>query len=257
MLVADLLAVLEARAPVALAEEWDNVGLLVGRRERPVRRVLVALDLRASVLDEAADAGCDTVLTHHPPIFPALAAVTGEAAPLVLRAAEQRVSVIAAHTNLDSARGGLNDIMASVLGISQTIPLRPADADPGAGLGRAGAVAAGTVGDLARRVADAFPGPVTHTGDPDAPVARVACCTGSGASLIGDAVAAGAEAYVTGDLKYHDADRVPSLGLIDVPHATVEREVMRIWTDGFREALAGDGVEARFARADTDPWRSA
>ena len=257
MLVADLLAVIEARAPAALAEEWDNVGLMVGRRERPVRRVLVALDLRAAVLDEAADAGCDTVLTHHPPIFPALAAVTGEAAPLVLRAAERRIVVIAAHTNLDSARGGLNDIMADVLGISETVALRPADADPGAGLGRAGTAATGTLGELARRVADNFPGPVAHTGDPDTPITRVACCTGSGASLIGDAAAAGAQAYVTGDLKYHDADRVLSPALVDVSHATVEREVMRIWTDGLREDLAGDGVEARFARADTDPWRSA
>jgi dinuclear metal center YbgI/SA1388 family protein len=217
--------------------------------------VLVALDLRAEILDEAVEAECDAVLTHHPPIFPSLSAVTADAGPLVLRAAEERIAVIAAHTNLDSARGGLNDIMAGLLGISATRALRPAAIDAAAGLGRVGAVAPGTVGELARRVADAFPGPVAHTGDPAAPVTCVACCTGSGASLIGDAVAAGAHAYVTGDLKYHDADRFPAIALIDVPHAGVEREAMRTWAAGFADALAGDGVDVRFARADTDPWR--
>lgn len=255
MLVADLLDVIEAHAPAALAEDWDNIGLMVGRRERPVRRLLVALELRAAILDEAAEAGCDAVLTHHPPIFPALAAVTGDAGPLVLRAAEERVAVVAAHTNLDAARGGLNDIMAALLGIDVTGPLRVADADAGAGLGRVGAVAPLTVGELARRVAESFPGPVVHTGDPAATVARVACCTGSGGSLIADAVAAGAGAYVTGDLRYHDADRSPGLALVDVPHAGVEREAMRRWAAEFAGALRGDGVEVRFARADTDPWR--
>lgn len=255
MLVADLLDVIESQAPAALAEEWDNVGLMVGRRERPVRRLLVALDLRAAVLDEAAEAGCDAVLTHHPPIFPALAAVTGDAGPLVLRAAEERVAILAAHTNLDAARGGLNDIMATLLGIDATAPLRVADTDAGAGLGRVGAVVPLTVGELARRVAEAFPGSVVHTGSPAITVTRVACCTGSGGSLIADAAAAGAEAYVTGDLKYHDADRSPAVALVDVPHAGVERETMRRWAAGLAGTLGGDGVEVRFARADTDPWQ--
>jgi GTP cyclohydrolase I len=255
MRVADLLDLVDERAPASLAEDWDNVGLMVGRRERPVRRVLVALDLRAAILDEAAETGCDAVLTHHPPIFPALPAVTGDAGPLVLRAAEERVAVVAAHTNLDSARGGLNDIMAGMLGMAGTAPLRVADTDAGAGLGRVGSVAPVAVGDLARRVAEVFAAAAVHTGDPAERIERLACCTGSGGSLIGDAVATGAQAYVTGDLKYHDADRSPALALIDVPHGAVEREAMRRWTSVLADALAGDGVEVRFARSHTDPWR--
>ena len=72
----DLLAVLDGLAPARLAEDWDNVGLMVGRRDRPVTRVLVALDLRAAVLDEAEATGADLVLVHHPPIFPAMSAIT-------------------------------------------------------------------------------------------------------------------------------------------------------------------------------------
>ncbi|MEZ0285862.1 MAG: Nif3-like dinuclear metal center hexameric protein, partial [Thermoleophilia bacterium] len=88
MLVAQLLAAIERLAPSALAEEWDNVGLLVGRHNQPARRVLVALELRDEVLGEAREAGCDAVVTHHPPIFPTLAALTdgGTASELVLRA---------------------------------------------------------------------------------------------------------------------------------------------------------------------------
>ena len=169
MLVAQLLAAVERLAPTSLAEEWDNVGLLVGRSNHPVRGVLVALELRDEVLGEAREHGCDAVVTHHPPIFPALSALTddGTAAELVLRAAESRVAVVAAHTNLDSARGGLNDLMAEVLGIGPSEPLKPDPADPAAGLGRVGAVRPTTLAGLVQRVTAGFGhGLVTYAGDP-------------------------------------------------------------------------------------------
>src|SRR6478735_8103645 len=139
MFVAQLLGAVERLAPAALAEEWDNVGLLVGRHNQPVSRVLVALELRDEVLGEAREFRCDTVLTHHPAIFPSLASVTDHpAGELVLRAAEARVAVIAAHTNLDAARGGLNDVMAEILGVTAATPLRPSPDHPSCGLGRIG-----------------------------------------------------------------------------------------------------------------------
>ena len=90
MLVAQLVAAVERLAPSALAEDWDNVGLVVGRHNQPARKLLVALELRDEVLGEARELGCDAVLVHHPPIFPTLAAVTdgSAASELVLRAAE-------------------------------------------------------------------------------------------------------------------------------------------------------------------------
>lgn len=260
MLVAQLLSALERLAPAALAEDWDNVGLIVGRHNQPVRRVIVALDLRDEVLGEAREHDCDAVLTHHPPIFPALGAVTdGRAASeLVLRAAEGRVAVIAAHTNLDAARGGLNDIMAEALGISGARPLAPTAEGAATGLGRIGPVAPTTVQGVIERVAAGFAGaPVRYAGDPWARVERVACCTGSGGSLIEAARSGAADVYVTSDLKYHDADRAEGLPLVTLPHADAERAVLRRWAKGFARALAGEGVEVRFADADTDPWQSA
>lgn len=260
MLVAQLLTVVDRLAPFALAEEWDNVGLLVGRHNRPVRRVLVALDLRDEVLHEAREHGCDAVVTHHPPIFPSLAAVTDHAAAsgAVLAAAEARIAVVAAHTNLDSAPDGLNDEMAAMLGLTATRPMTPHPADPAAGLGRVGSVTPVSLESFVVRVATALEGAqISYAGDPGARVATVALCTGSGASLIGAARAAEADVYVTGDLKYHDADRAEGMPLVMAPHARVERLAMRRWFRRFERALAAEGVEARFAEVDTDPWQAA
>jgi putative NIF3 family GTP cyclohydrolase 1 type 2 len=208
MLVAHLVAAVERLAPTALAEDWDNVGLLVGRHNQPLRGVMVALDLRDEVLGEARDHGCDAVLTHHPPIFPTLAAVTdhGAAAELVLRAAEDRVAIIAAHTNLDAARGGLNDVMCEVLGIGPATPLLPDGDDPGAGLGRVGAVRPCNLSALVARVVAGFGGEVTYAGD---------------------------------------------------PWTRLERVALKRWTKQLERALAPEGVEVRFAEADTDPWQNA
>lgn len=259
MLVAQVLAAVERLAPPSLAEDWDNVGLIVGRHNQPVRCLLVALELRADVLGEAREHGCDAILTHHPPIFPSIAAVTdGAAGELVLRAAEDRVAVLAAHTNLDAARGGLNDVMAEILGMTDVAPLRPAPDMPSCGLGRIGTMRPVTVSTLAEQVAQGFGGaPVSYAGDPWQQVRRVACCTGSGASLIDDARAAEADAFVTSDLKYHDADRAGGLPLIQLPHARAERVAMKRWSKVLAKAVRPQGVDVRFADTDTDPWQVA
>lgn len=262
MLTADLLLVLDGLAPAGLAEEWDNVGLMVGRRDREITRVLVALDLRTGVLDEALATGSDAILLHHPPIFPALPAVSDATVmgSLVLRAAEVGVTVIAAHTNLDSARGGLNDLVAQILGIHHPVPIVPSASDCTVGLGRVGEVEPQSLGDLTARAAEAFlprRTPVTVAGDPDAPIHRVAVCTGSGGSLIAAARAAGADAYVTGDLTYHDFDTAEGMGLVNVPHGAVERHALSAWIPVLAAVIAPSGVTVGFAAVDTDPWYAA
>jgi dinuclear metal center YbgI/SA1388 family protein len=262
MRVGDALAVIDALAPSRLAEPWDNVGLIVGRRDRTVRRVLVALDLRAAVLDEADHTGADMVLVHHPPIFPALSAVSDQrtAGALVLRAAEARIAVVAAHTNLDAVTGGLNHIMAAVLGLRDTRPLVPHPDDPAVGLGRVGTVDATRLGDLARRAMSLLTTRRANlgiAGDPASPVRTVAVCTGSGGSFIDQARLAGADAYVTGDLKYHDADAAEEMGLVNVAHGAVEQHCMRQWTPALTEAFAPSGVAVAFTDRDTDPWQEA
>ncbi len=257
MLVGQLLQVIDRLAPVRLAEEWDNVGLIVGRHNQPVRRLLVALELRDEIVAEAAQGRCDGILVHHPPIFPSIAAVTDDvpATELVLRAAETKTAIVAAHTNLDAAPGGLNDVMAELLGISTTAPLAPSPDDPAAGLGRVGQVSPRSVAELATEVGRIFDAPSVFSGDAWAPVRTLACCTGSGAGLIPEARAAGADAYVTSDLKYHDADRALGLPLVGIPHAAVEQRALREWSRVLARTLAGEGAEVAFAESTTDPWQ--
>lgn len=129
--VADLVAAVDRVAPFALAEAWDHVGLLLGDEDWPVERVLVALDASDAVVEEAERLGAGALLTHHPLLFKGAERLTGETryGRLSLRLAEGRRALVAAHTNLDSAEGGLCDRLAEAIGLSHLEPLR-AEAGP-------------------------------------------------------------------------------------------------------------------------------
>jgi dinuclear metal center YbgI/SA1388 family protein len=131
MLVRDVIAVVDRLAPFELAERWDHVGLQVGSPADEVHGVLVTLEVDDAALDEAARVGCDVLLVHHPLIFDPLERLSDdtEAGRLALGAAREGVAVIAAHTNLDKARGGIADVVAGMLGLEATVPLAPAESD--------------------------------------------------------------------------------------------------------------------------------
>jgi dinuclear metal center YbgI/SA1388 family protein len=125
--VADCLGAVDRLAPLRLAETWDNVGLILGDRNQEVHRILVSLDLSDAVCDEAAEIGAELLFMHHPPLFKAVERMTADTASgrLAMRVLADRRSVIAAHTNLDSARGGLCDLLAAMAGMEDLRPLQP------------------------------------------------------------------------------------------------------------------------------------
>ena len=125
MKVADIARAVESLAPLALAEEWDNVGLLVGDRDAEVRRMLVCTDLTEAVLAEAVAAQAQMVLAHHPVIFKGVPRVTADETPVVYEALRRGIAVYAAHTNFDAAPGGPSDVLADVLGLADRRPLEP------------------------------------------------------------------------------------------------------------------------------------
>jgi len=131
MKVRDVIAVVDRLAPFDLAEPWDHVGLQVGSPGDAVRGVLVALEVDDAALDEARRQDRDLLLVHHPLIFDPLERLSDdtEAGRLALRAARDGVAVIAAHTNLDKAHGGIADVIAELLGLEAAAPLAPAAAD--------------------------------------------------------------------------------------------------------------------------------
>ncbi len=128
--VADVIAILEELAPPQYAEDWDNVGLLVGSRQAETGAVLVALDCTREVLDEAVEAGAALVVCHHPPIFRPLERLLADdpVGLLLHRAVAAGVSVYAAHTNLDASEVGVNTVLAEILGLTGHSPLQRAPA---------------------------------------------------------------------------------------------------------------------------------
>jgi dinuclear metal center YbgI/SA1388 family protein len=262
--VADLIGIMEQIAPPALSEGWDNVGLQVGRRDWPVRRVWISLDPIPPVVSAAVDAGVDLLITHHPLIFKAPKTIDF-ATPLgqiIQHSARHGLSIYSAHTNLDIVSDGINDILAARIDLTDLVPLEdpPPGAGKGEGLGRVGNLAMPTtLMSLARRIKESM-GLTTLRccGKPDLPVRRAAVCSGSGASLMGAFFASGADVYISGDMKYHDARDVESagLGLIDMGHFASEHLVVDVLTRRLKAAVEAKSmpVAVEACSLESDPF---
>lgn len=238
--VGEILGFLEQLAPVKAKLDFDNVGLLVGRSNRRVRRVLAALDITDDVIEEAIKARAELIVSHHPLFFELKSVTdgtwTGERA---LTLAEHKIAAICMHTNLDAARGGVNDALLAALGLSCVGEL-----DDATMIGRIGELP-----DVMRM--DAFLPYVKaalHTNglryhDAGIPVRRVAVCGGSGGGEVALAYAAGCDTYVTADIKYDHFLEAKHLGmnLIDADHFCTENVMIPVLRDRLTEAF--DGLE--------------
>ena len=244
----DVMQAMERIAPRRLAEEWDNPGLLVGSPHDEVRKILVALDVREETVERAIEDGCDLIVAHHPLIFRALKALRTDDATgcKIARLIKADIAVFAAHTNLDSAAGGVNDVLAERLELHDVAPLVEGAADSEPGLGRIGSLRAEfSLEDFAALVKEKLglsSMRVACAGERR--ISRVALCGGSGAEFVGRAAAKGADAYVTGDVKYHDAERAIGLGIhvLDAGHFATEQPIVARLAERLEKEL-GDGVE--------------
>lgn len=261
--VADWVALVDACYPERDAAEWDATGLQVGDPADPVRRVLVCLDVTAATLAEAAAHEADLVLAHHPLLFQPLARLTPDSAAgrLALAAARQRIAVLAAHTNLDVAAAGTSDPVADLLGLEDVAPLVPTvETEPARGFGRIGDLPrALALRDVADRVAADLPAPhLRVAGDLDAPVRRVAVCGGAGDAFVDAARAAGADVYVTGDLRHHVAldARAVGLALVDAGHHATEAAALPSVVVELDRQRRDRGLAAGLLASaiSTDPW---
>ncbi len=275
--LADVVAILDRWYPPSTAETWDAPGTVCGDPRAPVRRVLLAVDVTAAVVDEALDWGADLLFTHHPLYLRPVHSVAGSTykGALVHRLIRGGCGLHAAHTNADAAAGGVAEALAVAIGLVDLVPLVPVDETTG--IGRAGRLPHPlTLEQFARQVAAALP-PTEHgvrvAGARDGRVSTVAVVGGSGDSLFDDVRAAGVDAYVTADLRHHPASELreraafeagttdPTTGtpyLVDVAHAASEW----LWLPGSAEALVrevaerwpGTRLEARVSTLRTDPW---
>jgi dinuclear metal center YbgI/SA1388 family protein len=227
LLLADIINVLDEMAPPALAEAWDNVGLQIGDARRRVGSVWVALDPGPDVVAAACRAQVDLLVTHHPLFFRPLQRIATDT-PLgaaVEQALRHGLAVYSLHTNLDTVADGLNDLLAHRLGLRRLRSLvrtrDTTDRRP-QGIGRVGTLArAMRLGDLAREVKQRLgAAAVRMAGDPGLRVQCVALATGSGGSVVGDFLKSEAQAFISGDLRYHEVRDIEYArrGAVDVGH---------------------------------------
>lgn len=235
----------EQFASPQLAEKWDHVGLQVGNPDRPLRRLMTTLDVRPETVAEAIDQQVDFIFAHHPVMFhPARNLDTRDPQnKMYADLLAHHITVYAAHTNLDTANGGMNDWLAAKLGLTNCQPLVPAGTDPitGApvGMGRVGTfngqMHPREFADHCRnRFRVAGVRLVNHPADQSKEIHRVAVLGGAGQDFYAAAVKLGADAYVTGDVSYHFAhDMLAShLTVVDPGHhieAVCEHQLAKLF----------------------------
>ena len=199
---------LEQYAPLPLQDSYDNAGLQIGlTAEQEVTGALLCLDVTEAIIDEAERMGCNVIVAHHPLLFRGLKSITGQSyvERCVIKAIQKGIGIYAAHTNLDNAEGGVNYRIAEKLGLKNLSFL---DAKPGMAAG------AGVVGELPmaedeqdflHRVKMLFGIQcIRHNQLTGRKIRRVALCGGAGGFLLSNAIALGADAFLTGEMRYHD-----------------------------------------------------
>ena len=255
--VADILQYMETIAPSYMKEDWDNVGLLCGSRKTPVTKVLVALDPFEGVCQEAADKGAQLIVTHHPLIFHAPKAITDETSigRSILFLCRHGISAINAHTNLDVAPGGVNDLLAARLGLSNITLTAPSGNDAEGrpyGLLRCGDVQEQSMEDFLAVVKENLGCTGLRYVDGGKPVRRVAVGGGSCAPGMLEALAAGCDTFVTADIKYNQFWDAHDLGLnlIDAGHFHTENPIVAVLAE--KIAAAFPEIEVEISETHTD-----
>jgi dinuclear metal center YbgI/SA1388 family protein len=260
--LAEVVAALEKLYPPGTAESWDAVGLVCGDPDDEVRRVLFCVDVVQATVAEGIAAGADLIVAHHPLLLRGVHGVpaTDYKGRIVHRLIRSGTALFVAHTNADVASPGVSDALAARLGLSGLRPLVPGAVE-GTGTGRIGELPKPVpLREFLVGVVRALPATaagVRASGDPDRLIATVAVCGGAGDSFLSVAAGAGADAYVTADLRHHPVSEFAESGgpaLVDVAHWASERP----WLDDaaalLHRELGTATVETLVSDLVTDPW---
>ena len=267
MKIKEVLRALEQFAPLPLQEGFDNAGLQVGLTEAEVSGALLCLDVTEKIVDEAVAKGCNLIVAHHPLIFRKLAQVSDVNAVqrTVMKAIKNDITIAALHTNIDNARGGVNFKIAEKMGLLNADffgARKRVEAFNEKGESVSVEGASGVMGVFEQPLAaDDFVILLKKTFDVECvmcnqllrrPISKVAICGGSGAFLLPDAIAAGADAFVTGEMHYHDYfDQEQEIQIAVIGHYQSEQFTNEIFKTIIEERCKG--VKCILTQTNTNP----
>ncbi len=240
------------RAPFETQLAFDNSGLLVGDPNQEVTGIHFALDVTSRVIDEAIAHGANLIVTHHPMMFSPIKRLveTNYEARLLCRMIRAGISLISAHTNLDQAIGGCNDVLAQRIGLTDIV---------GEGFVRVGTLPSPTTaGKLADHISASLGDVVRVMGDPSAVVEKVGMCSGSGADEWPGAATLGAQAFLTGEVKHHIALEASDAGIVLLEaghHATEEPGIFAL-ADALQNSDLVVQYKIRVSKSETKAYQS-
>ena len=254
--IKEVLSALERFAPLPLQESWDNAGLQVGLTETEVSGALLCLDVNERIVDEAVAKGCNLIVSHHPLLFRGLKTISdlNDVQRTVMSAIKKGIAVISMHTNMDNAKGGVNYRIAEKLGLKDVKFLAPSGADAEAG--------SGVVGELAEPLAaDDFIIAVKKAFGVECamcnellrrPIKRVALCGGAGDFLLDEAVKNQADAFITGEMHYHQYfGYEQTIQICVIGHYQSEQYTAEIFEEIIQKECPG--VKTYIAETNTNP----
>ena len=252
MILQDIINIIESVAPLSYQEAWDNSGLQVGDRNAEIHAALLTVDVTESIVDEAIEKHCDFIISHHPLLFRGLKQLTGSTPQerCVEKAIRNGIAIYSSHTSMDAYVHGVSGRIAEKLGITDYKILCPSSQDEQVGLGVIGEMPTPMKSeDFVHHVQEVFGCSLRYVAACQEEVKRIAICGGAGAEFVGQAIAQGADVYITADMKYHEMQAAyGQIGVIDLDHWTSEHFTREI----FKEILEAH-IPVFIAETDATP----
>ncbi len=256
MKLQNVIQTLENMAPLGLAEEWDNVGLLINPlRPRPVKKILLTIDLTEAVADEAIETKADLIMAYHPILFRPASRLNADNAydRTVMKLIQKNIAVYSPHTALDAVIGGVNDWLADGVGEGEVSVLQPLE-NSDAGQGRLVRLKKPVqLKTLAQRIKN-YLGLKTlriAAAPEDHPIQTVALCAGAGTSAFSGIQA---DCYLTGEMSHHNllASTLGGSHVILCEHTNTERGYLPTFGKILQKAL-GNKIDISVSEIDSDP----
>lgn len=261
--IKDIVQIIEEIAPPHYAASWDNSGLQIGALDDPVRSILISLDITHGVIKEAIDKKVNLIITHHPLFFHPIKEIRTDSGygSLLQRLLKADIAVYTAHTNLDLAQDGVNDLLGKTLGLQEWRPIHELPSSEGIGWGLIGEFEnARTFSLFAAELKKALGIKWARMiGKPAKKVKQVACCSGSGSSLFPDVVRHKPDLFITGDIKYHEAINFEMEGIpvLDIGHFASEHLFRKSLAATLRQTFMSKkkSIPVFTSRSEKDPFR--